>query len=48
MQEILGIMPADGIFGPGTEKIIKNWQSMHGLSPDGIVGPNTIAKLFNK
>ena len=48
MQEILEIMPADGIFGPGTEKIIKRWQSMHGLAPDGIVGPNTIAKLFNK
>ena len=48
MQDTLGIIPADGIFGPGTEKIVKRWQSMHGLTPDGIVGPNTIAKLFNK
>ncbi len=48
IQEVLGINPADGIFGPGTEKIIKRWQAMSGLTADGIVGPKTIAKLFKK
>ncbi len=31
---------ADGIFGPGTEKAVKDWQKSHGLIPDGIVGKN--------
>lgn len=48
VQEALGIEPADGIFGPGTEKIVKRWQSMHQLAVDGIVGPNTLKKLLNR
>ena len=46
IQERLDIKPADGIFGPGTEEIIKIWQEDNGLYPDGIVGPKTIEKLL--
>lgn len=31
----------DGIFGPLTQKSVKNFQSSQNLSADGIVGPNT-------
>jgi hypothetical protein len=40
LQEYLDIT-ADGDFGPGTEKTVIEWQKNNGLSPDGIVGPNT-------
>ena len=46
VQEKLNIEPADGIFGPGTERLIKEWQSANGLVADGILGPNTLGKLF--
>lgn len=38
-------LTADGIFGSGTETAVKNFQSAHGLSVDGIVGPSTSSKL---
>lgn len=40
LQKFLDIT-ADGIFGPGTEKHVKKWQSNNGLVVDGIVGPAT-------
>lgn len=40
MQERLGI-PADGQFGPATERALKAYQSHHGLTVDGILGPAT-------
>jgi putative chitinase len=46
VQEKLNIEPADGIFGPGTERLIKEWQAANGLVADGILGPNTLGKLF--
>ena len=46
VQEKLDINPADGIFGAGTEKIVKHWQSTNGLTADGIVGPKTLGKLL--
>jgi len=46
VQEILGIEPADGIFGPGTARQVKEWQAANGLVADGIVGPNTLGKLL--
>ena len=46
MQEALGI-PADGDFGPGTERALKAWQRDNGLTPDGIAGPATFAKLLD-
>ncbi len=47
MQEALGIVGADGIFGPGTEAVLKRWQGENGLTPDGIAGPATFAKLLD-
>lgn len=44
IQEVLGI-PADGVFGPGTERAVKAWQAKKGLTPDGIVGKATLAKM---
>jgi len=31
----------DGVFGKGTEKVVKDWQTKHGVKPDGIVGIET-------
>jgi len=45
LQEKLGTA-ADGSFGPGTEKLVKEWQAANGLTADGIVGDGTWAKLF--
>lgn len=38
--------PADGKEGPKTREAIKGFQRDHGLVPDGIVGPKTLAALF--
>jgi N-acetylmuramoyl-L-alanine amidase CwlA len=40
LQRALGIT-ADGDFGPGTEKAVKEFQKNHGLVADGIVGNKT-------
>ena len=45
MQEALGI-GADGIFGPGTERKLKEWQVSKGLTADGIAGPATLGELL--
>jgi putative chitinase len=37
---------ADGVFGPGTEKLVKEWQTKNGLTADGIVGEGTWKKMF--
>jgi Transglycosylase-like domain/Putative peptidoglycan binding domain len=44
IQRQLGI-PADGVFGPVTERAVKRFQRRHDLVPDGIVGPLTRAAL---
>jgi hypothetical protein len=44
LQIFLGI-PADGDFGPMTEKAVKEWQSKNNLSDDGIVGPKTLRAM---
>ena len=40
LQKLLDI-PTDGVFGPNTLKAVKAFQLKNGLTPDGIVGPDT-------
>lgn len=44
LQEKLGIT-ADGDFGPGTEKAVREFQQSNGLAVDGIAGPDTFAAM---
>jgi putative chitinase len=44
LQAALGLN-ADGVFGPGTEKSLKEWQAKMGISADGIAGPATFQRL---
>lgn len=44
LQEKLGI-DADGDFGSGTEKAVKEFQKANGLSVDGIAGPDTFTAM---
>ena len=44
LQAKLGIT-ADGDFGPGTAKAVREFQSSNGLAVDGIVGPDTFTAL---
>lgn len=44
LQEFLKIS-ADGDFGLGTEKTVKEWQTKNGLTADGVVGPSTLKKM---
>ena len=45
LQTKLGLT-ADGSFGPGTEKAVKEWQLSNGLTSDGVVGDGTWSKMF--
>lgn len=45
VQEKLGLT-ADGVFGAGTSKAVKDWQKANGLAADGIVGDGTWSKMF--
>jgi peptidoglycan hydrolase-like protein with peptidoglycan-binding domain len=47
LQKALGMAPEqqDGIFGRQTQAAVVAFQRENGLSPDGIVGPNTMSAL---
>jgi len=45
LQEYLNISNADGDFGPGTEKILKEWQGNNCLVVDGIAGTETLTTM---
>lgn len=47
LQEKLGLK-ADGSFGPGTEKAVKEWQTKNGLKADGVIGDVSWSKLNDK
>jgi peptidoglycan hydrolase-like protein with peptidoglycan-binding domain len=44
LQAKLGVT-ADGIFGPNTEKALKDYQKRHGLKVDGIAGPDSFMHM---
>ena len=44
LQKILKLK-VDGKFGEGTELAVKKWQKKNGLVQDGVVGPDTWAKM---
>jgi len=45
IQYVVGVI-IDGKFGVVTEAAVRNWQTLHDLKPDGIVGPITWARMF--
>ncbi|MBD1913256.1 peptidoglycan-binding domain-containing protein [Leptolyngbya sp. FACHB-8] len=42
-----GPIDEDGVFGESTKAAIKSYQSSRGLTADGIVGPETWARIFH-
>jgi peptidoglycan hydrolase-like protein with peptidoglycan-binding domain len=45
LQQALGDVAVDGMFGPETEEAVRSFQARNGLTVDGIVGPLTSAAL---
>ena len=45
IQRMLGVTPVVEHFGPRTEVAVRDFQRVHGMVPDGIVGPKTWRKL---
>ena len=45
LNEFGAEIPVDGSFGNQTDRAVRNFQTDHGLTVDGIAGPNTMAAL---
>jgi peptidoglycan hydrolase-like protein with peptidoglycan-binding domain len=45
LQQALGGIAVDGIFGPETEEAVRHFQASRGLSVDGVAGPLTFSAL---
>ena len=48
-QELQALVPAlnaDGLFGAKAREAVRAYQTVEGLTPDGIIGPKTWASLF--
>ena len=45
LQQALGAIKVDGVFGPETEAAVRAFQASRGLTVDGVVGPLTSAAL---
>jgi peptidoglycan hydrolase-like protein with peptidoglycan-binding domain len=45
LQQALGGITVDGVFGPQTEEAVRSFQSSRGLAVDGVVGAQTGAAL---
>jgi peptidoglycan hydrolase-like protein with peptidoglycan-binding domain len=41
-------LAVDGVFGPKTHAQVVEFQKANGLTPDGLVGPITLSKLFEE
>jgi peptidoglycan hydrolase-like protein with peptidoglycan-binding domain len=48
LQQALGGIKVDGVYGPETEQAVRGFQTSNGLTADGIVGPATSAALHAK
>lgn len=45
MQRVLGV-DADGVFGPATDRALREWQRANNLTADGVAGPRTFRAMF--
>jgi peptidoglycan hydrolase-like protein with peptidoglycan-binding domain len=45
LQQAVGGVHVDGVFGAETEEAVRSFQTNRGISVDGVVGPQTIAAL---
>ncbi|HEV7584373.1 MAG TPA: peptidoglycan-binding protein [Solirubrobacteraceae bacterium] len=45
LQQALGGVHVDGVFGGETEEAVRTFQTNRGLAADGVVGPQTVAAL---
>ena len=48
LQQALGSIKVDGVFGEETEEAVRAFQTSRGLTVDGVVGPLTSAALRNQ